>query len=95
MKNKTEMENLSAAAWSDTGRCGDEYYAKMSAWVVSDRRDGTATECSRLANVYDQMPHSPASVRRMDLAVTYKSILSGDLEYFVTHPVYGPQLLHE
>ena len=94
MKNNIELENLSAAAWSDTGRCSDEYYREMSAWIVSEHRSGSAAACRRLANEYDRMldnfidcsrslPHSSSLDLRMGLAATYKSLLAGDLEYFV------------
>ncbi len=93
MKNKIELEDFSAAAWSDTGRCSDEYYREMSAWIVSEHRTGSAADCRRLANEYDRMldifidcssdlPHSRLLDLRRGLAATYKSLLAGDLEYF-------------
>ena len=94
MKNNIELETLSAAAWSDTGRSSDEYYREMSAWIVSKYRTGSAAHCRRLANEYDRtldifmaggstLPHSRLLDIRMGLAATYKSLLAGDLEYFV------------
>jgi len=93
MKNYIELEHRCAAAWSDTGRCSDEYYREMSAWIVSKHRTGSAADCRRLANEYDRMldtfmdcsralPRSSSLDLRMGLAATYKSLLAGDLEYF-------------
>ena len=94
MKNNVDLETLSAAAWSDTGRSSDEYYREMSAWIVSDHCKGSAADCRRLANEYDRtldvfmaggstLPHSRLLDLRMGLAATYKTLLAGDLEYFV------------
>jgi hypothetical protein len=99
MKNKLSIESRSAAAWSDTGRCSDEYYQTMTAWTVSNCRNGSREECRRLAVKYDEtidaflavsgeLPFSATVEEDINRALHYKSLLSGDLVYFEAR--YGP-----
>lgn len=92
MKANLDLRDTFRQTWTETGRCGDEYYREMTAWITSRMQAGSAELCYRLAMVYDRaldkfiadVGHSSAPERSgsgIDLAARYKVLLSRDLEY--------------
>lgn len=93
MNTKTEMDTQAAAAWTNCGRRGDEYYRVITAWLVSRRGKGSESKNRELAHEYDNALNSflaltagahPAAAhsQNVGLAWQYKAILAGDLNYF-------------
>jgi hypothetical protein len=100
MNPLSDLDTLAVAAWTNSGRCGDEYYRVMTAWVVSRCAQGSADRCHELAMQYDKslntflgltvgLSSAITGGKNVRLARRYKSILAGDLDYFDGHRAAG------